>query len=102
MATEDILMLLVKKGGDRQKLHEKIRVHSMEAACNIKVNGGDNDLIDRLVADDSLDLTREEIAQALKPDTGRAALQTEEFIRDYCDPLLDSVTENAATDSILI
>lgn len=82
MATENILMASVKKGGDRQKLHEAIRIHSMEAASRIKNEGGENDLIERIAADPVFGLTIEEIREMLDPELfiGRAKQQVEEFL----------------------
>lgn len=75
MATENVLMYLVtEKGFDRQWAHEKIRVHSIAAGINVKEKGGDNDLIDRLLRDDELHLTREEIEKQWTP-TGFAGLR---------------------------
>lgn len=92
MATENIMMDAVKKGGDRQELHELIRTHSMDAARVVKEEGGKNDLIDRIVADPKFGLTREEIEKTLKPEnfTGRAGKQTEEFLAEYVKPVLDA------------
>lgn len=91
MATENILMSSVKKGGDRQELHEKIRVHSMEAAKVVKTEGKPNDLISRIAADDSFDLTTAEINDILKPENfiGRAPEQTTEFLTDIVYPILE-------------
>ncbi len=99
MATENILMDAVKAGGDRQELHEKIRVHSMAAARVVKEEGGKNDLIERIVADPSFGLSQEDVQKILKPEnfTGRAANQVEELVRDYVDPLLK---ENDAADEV--
>ncbi|MDO5311440.1 MAG: lyase family protein, partial [Clostridia bacterium] len=100
MATENILMDAVKRGGDRQELHEKIRVHSMAAARVVKEEGGKNDLIDRIVADSSFGITLEEAHQILKPEnfTGRAANQVEELIADYVDPVL--AENNSVADEV--
>lgn len=91
MATENIMMQAVKKGGDRQELHEKIRVHSMAAAGVVKEEGKPNDLLDRICADESFHMNREEIHDILKPELyiGRAPSQTEEFIRDDVAPILE-------------
>ena len=92
MATENILMYLVEdKGFDRQWAHEKIRVHSIEAGYNVKVNGGDNDLIDRLLRDDELKLTREEIDKIFdaKGFCGLAEKQTEKFLVEVKDEVID-------------
>ncbi len=99
MATENILMDAVKRGGDRQELHEKIRVHSMEAGRVVKEEGGKNDLIERIVADSSFGLTLEEVEKILKPEnfTGRAANQVEELISEYVDPIL---AENDAASEV--
>jgi adenylosuccinate lyase len=90
MATENIMMEAVKRGGNRQELHEAIRVHSQAAAYEVKMNGKPNDLIDRLVADPMFNLKKEDIEKELDPAkyTGRAASQVVEFIADYVDPLL--------------
>lgn len=92
MATENILMQAVKKGGDRQELHEKIRVHSMAAARVVKEEGKDNDLIERITADKSFNITSEEISKVLKPSNfvGRAPKQTQEFIDEYVKPVLEA------------
>ena len=89
MATENIMMQAVKKGGNRQELHEKLREHSMAAAKVVKEEGKDNDLIDRICADPAFQLTREEIEAVLTPIhfVGRSVHQVEEFIADYVDPI---------------
>ena len=68
MGTEEILMNAVLKGGDRQELHEKIRVYSMEAGREVKEFGRPNDLVDRIANDASFGLTKEEILKILNPD----------------------------------
>jgi len=84
MATENILMHCVKKGGDRQLLHERIRVHSVEAAKKIKLEGGENDLIARILSDKSFGLNEKEINGLLAAEqfTGRASEQTGEFLTE--------------------
>ncbi len=91
MGTEEILMNAVLKGGDRQELHEKIRVYSMESAREVKEFGRPNDLVDRIAKDESFGLTKEEILKALNPDNlcGRAPHQVEDFIREEVDPVLN-------------
>lgn len=91
MATENIMMQAVKNGGDRQELHEKIRIHSMAAARVVKEEGKENDLIERIVKDESFNLNLDDIKAVLKPENfiGRAKEQTEEFLRDYVSPVLD-------------
>ncbi|MGP1570256.1 MAG: adenylosuccinate lyase [Eubacteriales bacterium] len=91
MATENIMMESVKRGGDRQKLHETIRVYSHESAKNVKVNGKENNLIDLLANDSNIPLTKEEIERELNPDKyiGRSVSQVEEFLKDIVEPLLN-------------
>lgn len=85
MATENILMEAVKKGGDRQELHEKIRVHSMESGRNVKELGKENDLIERISKDESFGLKYEDLLKVLKPELyiGRSSQQVTEFLEDY-------------------
>lgn len=92
MATENIMMDAVKRGGDRQQLHEKLRVHSQAAARVVKEEGGRNDLIDRIAADPAFMVTREEIEAILDPAnfTGRSQEQVEEFLRDVIRPVLEA------------
>ncbi|TDT61538.1 adenylosuccinate lyase [Fonticella tunisiensis] len=92
MATENILMEAVKRGGDRQELHERIRVHSMEAAKVVKEKGLPNDLLDRICSDPCFGLKKEDIIEVLKPEnyTGRAKEQVEEFIRYEVEPVLEA------------
>lgn len=82
IATENILMYSVKKGGDRQTLHEAIRRHSVAAAKAIKESGADNDLIDRIAADSVFNITKDEILKIIDEGgfTGRAKEQTEEYV----------------------
>ena len=99
MATENILMLCVKKGGDRQELHEKIRLHSLEAAKKIKLEGGENDLIERIAQDASFNITCEELDNLLRAErfTGRAEMQTEEFLCEV-QKILDANKEFLGAD----
>ncbi len=91
MATENIMMESVKRGGDRQKLHEIIRVHSHAAASKVKLEGKANDLIDRIASDENIPLTKEEILAELDPMKyiGRSESQVEEFLEKTVRPLLD-------------
>ena len=91
MATENIMMDAVKRGGDRQELHEKIRELSMQAGAVVKEEGKDNDLVSRIAADELFSVTEEEINEVLKPElyTGRAAIQTERFLNDVVKPVLE-------------
>ncbi len=90
MATENILMACVKRGGDRQELHEVIRRHSQAAAAQVKEQGRDNDLLDRLAADPVIGMTREEIDAVLdlRAFIGRAPQQVTEFIEGEVRPVL--------------
>lgn len=103
MATENILMYCVThKGGDRQVLHEAIRRHSVDAAKAVKLDGADNDLLQRIQNDPIFKLSKEEIDEILdvKAFTGRAEKQVEEYVSEVVDPLLeknvDSVVETGA------
>lgn len=91
MSTEVILMECVKAGGDRQELHERIRVHSMEASKMVKQYGKDNDLIDRIKKDDAFAAINDKIDSILDPKNfiGRAKEQTVEFIEETIRPILD-------------
>lgn len=92
MATENIMMDAVKKrGADRQQLHERIRIHSMAASKVIKEEGGENDLLERIANDEAFGVTLEELENILQPDkyTGRAKEQTEDFLNDFVNPVLE-------------
>jgi len=91
MATENIMMEAVKRGGNRQVLHEALREHSHAAARKVKLEGGSNDLIDRIVADPLFPLSKEEIMAQMAPEkyVGRAPSQVSEFLRDEIAPLLE-------------
>ncbi|KAI4453023.1 adenylosuccinate lyase [Holotrichia oblita] len=91
MATEVILMECVKAGGDRQALHERIRMHSMESAKRVKADGLDNDLISRIKSDGAFAAFSDKIDACMKPENfiGRAAVQVDEFIADIVNPLLN-------------
>ena len=91
MATENIMMEAVKNGGDRQELHERIRQHSMEAGKVVKVQGGENDLIERIAADETFGMSREEILALIDPKAfvGRSPEQVEEFVESAVKPILD-------------
>jgi len=91
MATENILMEAVKRGGDRQELHERIRVHSMEAAKKVKAEGQRNDLIERIAQDPAFNLNIDEIRSVLEPKNyiGRAPSQVVEFINEVVKPILE-------------
>ena len=102
MATENILMFCVKKGGNRQELHERIRLHSMETAKKIKIEGGENDLINRILADEKFNLSKmesEELNKLMHAESfiGSAKEQTEEFLSDI-KKLLFADKENLGVD----
>ena len=92
MATENIMMDAVKAGGDRQELHERIRELSMEAGKNVKVEGKDNNLLELIAADPAFNLTLEDLQKSIDPSryTGRAKEQTEAFIANVVQPVLDA------------
>ena len=99
MATENIMMDAVKKrGADRQQLHERIRVHSMAASKVIKEEGGENDLLQRIAADEAFGVTLEELESILQPEkyTGRAKEQTEDFLAEYVAPVLERYKDVAS------
>ncbi len=96
MATENIMMDAVKKrGADRQQLHERIREHSMAASRVVKVEGGENDLLERIAADEAFGVTLEELEKILKPEnyTGRAKEQTEDFLNECIKPVLEKYAD---------
>lgn len=91
MATENIMMDAVKKGGDRQELHEKIRQLSMQAGANVKQEGRENNLLELIAADPAFGLTLEELQSTMDPSkyVGRAPLQVDAFIQNVVQPILD-------------
>ena len=95
MATENILMYCVEKGGDRQVLHEAIRRHSVDAAKEVKLNGKDNDVLDRIVNDKTFGLTKAELEKILSDFsfTGCAESQTQSFIDNIVQPILNENKE---------
>lgn len=95
MATEYIIMEGVKKGGDRQELHELIRVHSMEAGKQVKVEGLENDLIERIINDVSFDIDREKLMEILDPKNfiGFAPAQVVDFLESEVYPILEKNKE---------
>ena len=99
MATENIMMDAVKRGADRQVLHERIRVHSMAASRVIKEEGGENDLLERIANDEAFGVTLEELVSIISPEkyVGRAPQQTEEFLKEVVEPALAPYS-NLATE----
>ncbi|WP_312818698.1 adenylosuccinate lyase [Kaistella carnis] len=95
MATEYIIMEEVKSGGDRQEIHETIRVHSMEASKKVKEEGKENDLIARIMNDTSLKMDKSKIREVLDPKNfiGFAPIQTEEFIENEVNPILQKYAD---------
>jgi adenylosuccinate lyase len=99
MATEDILMKAVKAGGNRQELHEAIRVHSMEAGRQVKVLGLENDLVQRIADDPAFGMTLEEVKAVLDPKNlvGRCPNQVTDYLENYVNPVLEK-NEELLTD----
>ena len=104
MATENIMMESVKRGGDRQALHEALRVHAHAAAAKVKLEGGQNDLIDRIAADSRFPMTKAEILAQMDPKTytGRAASQVTEFLRDVVTPVLAQYADQHITAELRV
>jgi adenylosuccinate lyase len=91
MATENIMMRSVKRGGDRQDLHERVRLHSVAAGRRIKGEGLENDLLDRIAGDPAFGVTRAELEEELRPElyVGRAPEQVDEFLAEWVQPVLE-------------
>ena len=91
MATENIMMDAVKAGGDRQELHEKIRVLSMEAGRRVKEEGKDNELASLIASEPAFGINEDEIKEILKPElyTGRASIQVDNYLKNYVNPVLE-------------
>ena len=91
MATENIMMDAVKRGADRQELHERIRVHSMEASRVVKAEGGENDLLERIASDPIFGVSLEELKTLIRPEkyVGRAPQQTRDFLKEAVRPILE-------------
>ena len=96
LATENIMMEAVKRGGDRQELHEKIRTLSMEAGKNVKEKGLDNNLLELIAADPAFNLSLDDLKAAMKPERyiGRAKEQVDEFLAEVIQPILDANKED--------
>lgn len=101
MATENIMMRAVKKGGDRQELHEKIRTLSMEAGKLVKQEGKENHLLDMIAEDTAFDLTKEELDELMNAElyTGCAGMQVDSLLHDYINPLLQENQNLMGTDT---
>lgn len=102
MASENIMMDAVKRGGDRQQLHERIRVHSLEAGRNVKEFGLTNNLIELLAADPLFGMTKEELSTHLDPSRyiGRCPEQVTDFLDDYVRPVLESHSAALADEAV--
>ena len=102
MASENIMMAAVKKGGDRQELHEKIREYSMLATHQVNVEVKQNDLLDRICADESFGLNRQEIDEILVPSSyiGCCKQQVEDFLKNEITPYLSDFKPIDATISV--
>lgn len=100
MATEVILMEGVKRGGDRQELHERVRVLSMEAGAQVKEQGKSNDLIERILKDEAFKMTEEELHNILKPENfiGCAPMQVTDFLNEVIHPILEANKELLGLD----
>lgn len=101
MATENILMHAVTLGGDRQELHERIRRHSQDAAAKVKLEGGENDLLSRLMADPAFHLTEADLDHVLdvRKFVGLAPEQTDKFLQDYLDPIVSRYTDDLGIEA---
>jgi adenylosuccinate lyase len=101
MATENIMMAAVAAGADRQNLHERIRRHSQAAARRVKLEGGDNDVLDRLRSDPAF--AKVNLSRATDPRNfiGRAPQQVDEFIRDFVTPIRRRYKGDLARDAVL-
>ncbi len=102
MATENILMHAVTQGGDRQELHEAIRRHSQAAAAVVKLEGGENDLLDRLLSDPAFHLTEADLAKVLdvRKFVGLAPQQTENFLREYAQPIITRYADELGVEAV--
>lgn len=103
MSTEYIIMECVKNGGDRQELHERIRVHSMEAGRMVKVEGKENDLIERILNDKGFNLDKDRLLEILSPKNfiGFAPEQTEEFVNIEIKPILEKYKDRLGMEAAL-
>ena len=95
MATENIMMDAVKAGGDRQELHERIRVLSMEAGKHVKEEGKENNLLELIAADPAFNMTLEELQKSMEPSryVGRAPRQVDNFLKNVVNPILEENNE---------
>ncbi|MGL5000142.1 MAG: adenylosuccinate lyase [Cetobacterium sp.] len=103
MATEYIIMEGVKKGGDRQELHEVIRLHSMEAGKKVKIEGLENDLIERILNDPSFDIDKDKLMEILDPKNfiGFSSEQVVDFLESEIKPILEANKDLLGMDTDL-
>ena len=99
LVTEAVLMRAVKRGGDRQQLHERIRRHAFAASERMKEGGAENDLVERIAADDAFGLPRSELDQVLDParHVGRAPQQVDRFLTEVVEPALSRYPRTETT-----
>ena len=102
MASENIMMDAVKRGGNRQELHERIRVHSLEAGHNVKDFGLTNNLLDLIGADPRFGLTREELTAHMEPSRyiGRCPEQVIDFLAEYIRPVLEAHSDALSDQAV--
>lgn len=100
MATENLMMRAARRGGDRQALHERVRGHALAAGDRIKREGAPNDLLDRIAADPTFGVTREELEEDLRPElyVGRAPEQVDEFLAEWVEPALQVYRDELSGD----
>ena len=100
MASENIMMQAVEKGGNRQELHERLRQHAIAAGKQVKEEGLPNDMVDRIAGDPAFGLTREEIQAGLIPENfvGRAPQQVEEFLANVLQPIFNKYPEGPGSE----
>ncbi len=105
MATEELIVRAVRAGGDRQEAHERIRRYSIDAARALKNGAPSNDLLDRIAADDTFDMDRDELEQAMDPHryVGRAPEQVDEFLAEVVEPLLGGLAaDESAVEAVRV
>jgi adenylosuccinate lyase len=101
MATENLLMRAVKRGGDRQELHERVRQHAVAAGQRVKQEGLENDLLERIANDPAFGVTRAELEEDLRPElyVGRAPQQVDEYLAEAVEPLLERHRDEIASEA---
>ncbi|MEA2325142.1 MAG: adenylosuccinate lyase, partial [Thermoanaerobaculia bacterium] len=100
MMTENLMMEGTRRGGDRQVLHERVRIHSQAAADALKSGASDNDLFDRIAADELFGIDRASIGEMARPEnyTGLSKQQTERFLIEDVDPILNAERSHIGTE----